>query len=51
MAGENERENVEEQKNIHNCSVCAQAFDKIFNLNKHMKAAHPDRFPPLSEAK
>jgi len=44
VAAENERETVEEQKNIYNCSVCAQAFDKIFNLNKHMKAAHPEHF-------
>ena len=44
VAVENERETVEEQKNLYKCSVCAQTFDKIFNLNKHLKAAHPDQF-------
>lgn len=44
VAAENERETVEEQKNLYKCSVCAQTFDKIFNLNKHLKAAHPDQF-------
>jgi len=51
VAAETERETVEEQRNIYNCSVCAQAFDKIFNLNKHMKAAHPEKFQHQAEEK